>query len=531
MARKRRQQGRRRRQRGQNEFSSLSDPAAGRDDPTTSLSPSKWWMTAAVCVLPALAAAAVFVNTLPNELTYDDGWTVKRIPAFSIARVVDGLQRARGLTYAVHSLDKWLWGAWLPGFHLTNVILHALASALAARAAFALTSCRRVALLCGLLFAVHPVHTEVVASFSYRKDSLAMIFVLLALISWLGSRRPILRYAGSLFFLLLGMLSKEVAAVGLVPMLFLADLLPGHGHPTKWPARFKRAIWRSVPFFGLGLGAGLWFVTQDLMESTLHTLHHGSNGLLTHYDDILATAVGSVLEHARLLLLPLTLSPDYPIRPQAGLADLRVQAGALVLGGWVLATIALIRPSPVAAFAAAWTLLTHLPCSNIFPITLYFVAERYLYVPSFGVCLLIALGLNRVRVLATDRGRLWVGRAATALAAILVAGGGVRSAIRNRDWRNDYSLWSASLRAGVETHRIRGNLGVALMRNGKPEDSIEHLTRATELHPCTKWHHPLANAFYRLGRLEEAAEHCRKILEFEPKNVEARSLLDTISRR
>ncbi len=530
MAQKRRQRGRRHRQ-GQGATPSLSEQGAGRPDRTTGLDPAKWWTAAAVWGLPALAAVAVFANTLSNTFIYDDHWTLKRIPSLSVATLFDALHRSRGLTYAVHSLDKWLWGAWSPGFHVTNVILHALASALAAHAAFALTSCRRVALLCGLLFAVHPVHVEVVASFSYRKDSLAMIFVLLALILWLGARRPILRYAGSLFCLLLGLLSKEVAAVGLVSMLFLVDLLPGHGHPDRWQTRFKRAIWRSVPFFGFGLAAGIWFVTNVSMDSILDGINHESNGRLAHYGEILATAVGSVPDVVRLLLVPLTLSADYPIGAQTSFADPRVLAGALVLGCWILGTIVLIRRAPVAALAAAWALLTYVPCSNIFPLTHLFVAERYLYVPSFGVCLLVALGLNRVLVLAMDRDRLWLRRAVTALAALLVAAGGVRSAIRNRDWGDDYSLWSASLRAGVETDRIHGNLGVTLMQQGKPEDSIEHFTRALKLHPCSKWHHPLANAFYRTGRLEEAAEHCRKILEIQPSDAQARSLLDKILRR
>ena len=69
------------------------------------------------------------------------------------------------------------------------------------------------------------------------------------------------------------------------------------------------------------------------------------------------------------------------------------------------------------------------------------------------------------------------------------------------------------------------------MKNGRPEDSIEHFTRALALHPCTNWHHPLAIVFYRTGRLEEAAEQCRKILEIQPNDPEARSLLEEISRR
>jgi hypothetical protein len=197
--------------------------------------------------LPALAAVAVFADTLANGLVYDDRWTWRRVPPLSLEAVGRAFVGERGLTYLVHSFDRWIWGAWTPGVHVTNVLLHALASALAGRAAFVLTAKKRVALLCGLLFAVHPVHTEVVAAFSYRKDSLAMVFVLTALCLWLGRERPRLCYAGALACLALGVLAKEVAAIGLVPMLFCADLLPGPGHPLAGRERAKRALKRSAP--------------------------------------------------------------------------------------------------------------------------------------------------------------------------------------------------------------------------------------------------------------------------------------------
>lgn len=107
MTRRRRQQGRRRR--GQDGAPGSSERREGGTNPTTSLDPARGWgMTAAMLGLPALTAAAVFANTLSNKSVYDDGLTLKWIPSFSIATVFDGLHRTRGLTYAVHSLDKWL---------------------------------------------------------------------------------------------------------------------------------------------------------------------------------------------------------------------------------------------------------------------------------------------------------------------------------------------------------------------------------------------------------------------------------------
>jgi hypothetical protein len=110
--------------------------------------------------LPVLLAVVVYANTLQNEPLYDDLAKIKmlggNLPSFS-----DAFLRSRGLTFASHVLDHHLWGSWIPGFRLTNVLLHTLATCLVTYSAF---------------------------------------------------------YA-------LGMLAKEVAAVGLAPLLFLADVL------------------------------------------------------------------------------------------------------------------------------------------------------------------------------------------------------------------------------------------------------------------------------------------------------------------
>ena len=530
MAQTKRRKRRRRPRDRQDQATRSPEPPIRKPNLAPSPNPATWWITAAMCGLPALTAAVVYVGTLPNQLIYDDRWTMMRIPSFSIATVIDSLHRTRGLTYAVHSLDKWLWGTWSPGFHITNIILHALASALVARVAFALTSRRPVALLAGLLFAVHPVHVEVVASFSYRKDSLATIFVLLALILWIGTGRPALRYAGCVICLGLGILSKEVAAIGLVPMLFLADLLPGHGHPGKWRPRMLRAVLRFIPFLGLGIAVTVWFITNVSMDSILHHLHHESNNRLPTYHQVLATACGSIPDVARLLFFPLELSADYPTQPQSGLTAPNAIVGLALVFGWIMAGVFLARRRPVAAFAVAWTLLMYLPCSNILPLTHFFLADRYLYACSVGVCLLVALGLERAFNLALLGSRTPFRVGAATLAAVLIVAGGWRTVDRTKDWRDDLSLWSSAIQAGMETHRTLGNLGKSLFDLGRYHESIEHFARALELHPCTKQQQLLANALARAQNFDEAAFHCRVILEFDPDNRQARSLLAYISR-
>ncbi|HMB51965.1 MAG TPA: hypothetical protein VKU40_01525, partial [Thermoanaerobaculia bacterium] len=122
---------------------------------------------------PALAAAAVYAATLGHGFVYDDVWKIQQVAPAAGSFDLSLLLRPRGLTHLVHQLDAALWGDRPFGFHLTNLLLHAVASALAALAARSLGAGRRAALLAGLLFALHPVHVEAVAQFTNRKDLLA----------------------------------------------------------------------------------------------------------------------------------------------------------------------------------------------------------------------------------------------------------------------------------------------------------------------------------------------------------------------
>ncbi|MCP4663445.1 MAG: tetratricopeptide repeat protein [bacterium] len=466
--------------------------------------------------LPALLAFGVFATTITDALVYDDIWKSRQLSG-PVAPFWTLLLRSRGLTHAVHLMDQALWGDWTPGFHLTNVLLHSLASALVAGAGFAVTRSRRVALVAGLIFAVHPVHVEAVASFSNRKDILAMIFVALALIIWRGARWAVGRYLAALVCFALALLAKEVAAVGLVGMLFLADLLALPGNSASWRSRLRRAALRSPPFllgglvFAFRVGGDL---TRNFKPDGIHQI---SELQLHTYDQVLANVLGSVPDQIRLLLFPLRLCADYTSSPDLKLGSPEAAAGLVLIGLWILAILFLAGRAPPFSFATAWALVTYLPCSNLVPLIHFFVAERYLYVPSFGVCLLLALAFERCLSWAQARRPAQVRVAVIAAIVLLVIAGGVRTGLRNRDWRNARSLWEAALRSGCETPRAHHNLGDALAREGRKEEAIPHLVKALRSGPLTVRNRTkLVLLLMGVGAYEEVERECHSILRDSP---------------
>jgi tetratricopeptide (TPR) repeat protein len=512
--------------------------------------------------VPALFSMIVYANTLGNGLAYDDFWTMEALADFDLS--LRNLFQMRGLTYTVHKLDVALWGDWVPGLHITNVLLHSPASALAAISAFAVSRSLRIGLLCGVIFSVHPVHTESVASFAYRKDILAMIFVSLALIIWVTSRRPLLRYSGTVVCYGLAMMSKEVAALALPIMLFLADLLPVQGGRAKSRQRFKRAAIRFVPLLVLGLivatltvsgltasyfqSARPWVPTFAVKESgpsslaknisahfTPEFIHLETEEQCQDYEGVLATITASIPEYTRLLFFPLKLSADYPPRPEQTLTARRSIIGILLVSAWIFAALLLLRKAPTASFAIAWSIIMFLPVSNLVPLIHFFVADRFLYVPSFGFCLLLAVGIDRSLDYAGRRNLQWFKTTILALVLILVAAAGLRSAVRNRDWHDEYTLWSSAIRDGCNTIRAHNFLGVALSTQGRFEEAVEHYQEALQLKPgyeaatfnMSEAHNSMGSALLEQGEVDEAIEHCAEAVRLNPGNRDGLNNLAT----
>jgi hypothetical protein len=155
--------------------------------------------------------------------------------------------------YPVASTAFWamnrLWGHEPLGYHVANVLLHALSALLIARLAarWSLPG----GLLAAVVFLLHPVHVESVAWISELKNTLSTAFCLLAALAYVDfdATRRRDRYAAALAFFALALGSKSVTAVLPAALLVVA-----------WWRR-GRISWRDaaplLPFFALGIAAGL----------------------------------------------------------------------------------------------------------------------------------------------------------------------------------------------------------------------------------------------------------------------------------
>ena len=165
------------------------------------------------------------------------------------------------------ALDYRIWGLDPFGYHLTNVLLHALAAALVCTFLWPLTSAR-VATLAALLFAVHPVQMEAVTVAVQRKTVLSGALFFLTLIiyeRWCASRRPWCYAACLLTFGLAGLAKPSVVTLPL--LLVLYDLAFSDG-PVRWVEK--------LPFVAMAAAVGVAAVRAHAAAGALHPLHGGT---------------------------------------------------------------------------------------------------------------------------------------------------------------------------------------------------------------------------------------------------------------
>ena len=463
----------------------------------------RWWVPVVVCG----ATIAVYASALGDGFVWDDGNIVVSNPSIkhwseaahlfvsSLERNTEYYRPLLGLSFLV---DYQLFGPWPAGFHLTSILVHAGVGVLLYLLAARVLGDRLAAVFAALLFVVHPVHTEAVTYVSGRSDPLAAVFALAALIWSLDPRRRALSVAA--FFLAL--LSRETS-MGVLLLVVLLDVTLAPR--ATWTARIGR---RYLPYVGAlalylvmrSLSVGTGTVTNETAAYTLGTR--------------LLTLPKVVVAYLALLVVPSSLHMERVVAPATSPVDPTV-LGPLALLAVLAAALVIWRRAiwPV-AFGAAWFGLALVPVANIVPLAT-FMAEHWLYVPSMGLFIAAGWALGRL----ATRTRPAV---AIAVVAVLSVAYGARAARRNLDWRDDRTLYQATLRFAPESARVHGNLGRVYWMEGDVEAAKRELDRAIELRPR---HWQTADAYNQRGviyqqegRHPEALQDFQRAIELYPRN-------------
>lgn len=436
-----------------------------------------------------------------------------------------------------YMLDRAVWGLRPFGFHLTNLLLHLLASGLL----FALA--RRVAadappilgIAATLLFGLHPALTEAVQVPAFREDILVTIFLLLALLAGTRSGRGVWV---ALPALSLALMSKESGVAGPFLLAWLWLCLPSLRPPRG----------RAWLLFGAGLALCAIFVVLWSLGAPLQAASSDWAALGIPFPSNLFTAPWLWFNALRVLIAPIALRADYVVTPAASIFTLRFGLGALAVVTAAALAWRLRRNAPAAALGLGWMLVAFGPVSNLVPLFNPF-AERYLYLLAAGFALALATAMARLSP--AHRGRV-LALACAVYAALTIC--------RVADWKDDVTIWSKTLAQEPRSARARTWVALDLKARGRTEEAMRQFVQANLMRPADvtalinvgvlhgeAGRYPEAEAAFReairrspnkadahwnlavvltlTGRADEAEEHVATAIRLDPRHPRARETI------
>ncbi len=463
----------------------------------------KWVHILVVCCFAAL----FYINSFANFFVWND-WTLiienflvhdwSNLPeiftsAFWKPLIGEPSQIYRPLLSLSFMADFALWHLQPWGYHLTNVSLHAANSILAYFLMRVYVS-PATALMASVFFAVHPIHTEAVTYISGRGDLLMAFFLLGGTLLFLKSGRykSWFFYLVSLPLFFFALLAKETAVI--FPLLLIAADVTAFS--TSWRKDPSR---QSARHLGPLAVLGLYYLARKVFV-----------GITVSSDSFAAPDFLLVLKaiplYLGLLLFPLNLHFLHPLRALSSVDfQILLSIFLLVTAGWGLRCAAKAGHQAV-TFALSWFLIGLLPL-------VYFTGskipllEGWLYLPSLGFMLLIALGLDGLKRWTTPGIplllTLWI-------AAVL---GGL-TLYRNRDWKDDMEISLHSVAASPEDPVALRLVGNAYMRRWNTPEAEKIFQKGLALAPADPGLHRSLGALYRfLGKEADAVAHYSEALK------------------
>ncbi len=525
-------------------------------------------------------AFAVFIPSLNNQFVWDDVSLIKKSSRYfdkldprKIFIPRDKEKKAPKYyrpTFQISMYsDYQIWGANPFGYHLTNTLLFSLCVtvlyffSLLVMREFSLGEPAKYAFITSLVFIVHPMHVESVSWIAGRTDVFCALFFLLAFISHILSDRKKFLVIPTVLLLYLSLISKEVALA--FPLVIIAfDLLSGR---LKWKKTALYILYICTAILYVYLRSRSYVSVPPLGEAATTDLSADQTVSAVNYLGIVKTFFNSYLFYAYKLVLPFEFNA-YIAHIPGGLAYfLSSLIFAFLL--LVICVIIYIRGKALIAFSILWVLITLGPSVlvAVFSIAATPLAERYLFIPSIGYCVLTGY----LFYIFYEQKKRYKTISMALLPGILIIF--LLFNIQRQDvWDNRLALWSDTAVKSSDTAFTHSNYGKALHDEGLYEKAITEYMTALDpevkdtdrgramtsnnlslvyieigeyqkaeywLEKAREYDEYYLNTYYHLGLINyirgevtgsrdgysKAEEHLRMVLSKSPRHAKARLLL------
>jgi protein O-mannosyl-transferase len=533
----------------------IDKPVMRQPDSGNRASAFPWWLIAALCI----AAFLAYARSLSYDFVFDDDSQVLRNPwirdwshvwQFFFKDVWSFRSNQPGNYYRplhmlAHAAGYTISGLKPFGYHLINILLHCLSTLLVALFGYRLTRDKSCSAAGGFIFALHPVHTESVSWIAGIPDLLCAVFYFGSLYIYSNQdpsreKRNVLLSA----LLFLGALFAKEMAFTLPLMAIWMDLC------INRKLRWSRYAALAVSF---GIYAALRIHSLSRFQIRYSTIELDFHGWLLN----LVTLLGEYLAKA---FVPFNINPHHVFHPVFSLVDTRFLLSVLAILAFGFAAWRFRRERGL-LFLIGFIPIAVIPVLNIAGIGLYVFADRYLYLPSLGSCLLIPLLAQkavRMKCLNIGASELKITLGLAGAACIVFA------FMLNRTvyiWRDNLTLYSETLKRSPDSDLMASNLSNYYYKRGqmkeaeewgikaeknwmrsymkppqmladiyvrqafiyldamKSPEALEYLEKAAQINPNDpKMLHGRAKLYVQEGNFSEALKACEAALEVFPRN-------------
>jgi hypothetical protein len=444
--------------------------------------------------------AAVIVAYEPvrhnDFVNYDDNVYVTKNPSVNggITRdsVIWAFTKSRTanwhpLTWLSHMLDCEIYGLNPLGHHITNVLIHIANSLLLFYVLRKMTGAIWRSAFVAAAFALHPIHVESVAWVAERKDMLSGLFWMLTMLAYVryAERPNIQRYLLVLLAFVMGLMSKPMV-VTLPFVLMMLDWWPLDRLARRENGITTATAEQQITPAGCPKGTLLHLVIEKVplialsaISSVITLVVQKSGGAVQGLERWplhirIINSLGNYLNYVVKILYPKGLAAWYP-PPE----KMTIDAAAMAVIGAVVLLVLCGRGRRWLVVGLLWYLGTLVPAIGLVQVGYLFMADRYTYLPSIGVFIIVAWGAAEIFAKLSHPKPLAAGAIAAAVVAMVLV-----TRIQVSYWWDGPTLFERSLAVSNRNTVMHYMPGMNLYKEGSSDKETRHVEEAIRINPA-----------------------------------------------
>lgn len=488
--------------------------------------------------LITVAGILAFSNIFDNEFLIDDKTFISEWEAsqkFEIVKLVKGdvpgvhegvYRPIRSILYSVYYQ---IWQDNPFGYHLHSLVVHLISTLFVYLVVTKILKNSFAGFIAALLFGLHPIHTESITYIAASMEMTGAAFFFASFYFYLKGKGKSTFYFLSVLFAFLAFFTYEMTLT-LPVLIVLYESILGKRELSR-----KEGIKNYVPYFvlagfyfivrfliGVGIDRGdylgysfyqtqlamvkvwvkyIWLLINPTQISYIHNIEDGFESFMTYHSNIQSILSQSIF-------------------------DLDILASIGVLAGLLFITIKFWKKQPIISFSILWFFISLLPVAYIFPQGIA-IAEKYLYISSFGFILLVTyLIFNQFSKPKFSNFKFKI-----IVAVLITTSYGYLTYQRNLDWHDPITFWNKVVKQHPQSALGHYTLGVFYSQADEEQKAEEHYLKSVQAdNRFTESYYNLGNLYARQGITEKALEYYQKTLfvdpNFEPAKIQNQKILE-----